>query len=84
MPALVVSAGVTMDERIRNLMRERGHNDLLLEVNDPDLSSKMVQVLQTLFTQMKFAKDREDRGEKLEGHGSNGDLPSTKCAGTLP
>ena len=25
MPALVPSAGITMDERIRNLMRERGH-----------------------------------------------------------
>ena len=28
----VVSAGVTMDERIRNLMRERGHQHLLLTV----------------------------------------------------
>ena len=26
MPALVPSAGVTMDERIRNLMQERGHS----------------------------------------------------------
>ena len=25
MPGLVPSAGITMDERIRNLMRERGH-----------------------------------------------------------
>ena len=25
MPALVPSAGITMDERIRNLMHERGH-----------------------------------------------------------
>ncbi len=29
MPAGVPSAGVTMDERIRNLMRERGHDHLL-------------------------------------------------------
>ena len=28
MPSLVASAGVTMDERIRNLMRERGHQHL--------------------------------------------------------
>jgi len=27
MPGLVPSAGITMDERIRNLMRERGHQD---------------------------------------------------------
>ena len=30
MPAGVPSAGVTMDERIRNLMRERGHEHLLM------------------------------------------------------
>src|ERR1700724_2544684 len=33
MPALVPSAGITMDERIRNLMRERGHHDLLMNVD---------------------------------------------------
>jgi len=45
MPALVPSAGITMDERIRNLMRERGQKDLLLEVDDPDLDDKLVDVL---------------------------------------
>ena len=30
MPGGVPSAGVTMDERIRNLMRERGHDHLLM------------------------------------------------------
>ena len=49
MPTLVASAGVTMDERIRNLMRERGHTDLLLEVDDPDLSLNLVIVLRKLF-----------------------------------
>ena len=48
MPALVASAGVTMDERIRNLMRERGHQDLLLEVDDPNLASKLVIILNKL------------------------------------
>ena len=38
MPGLVPSAGITMDERIRNLMNERGHKDLLMNVDDPDLS----------------------------------------------
>jgi hypothetical protein len=44
----VVSAGVTMDERIRNLMRERGHQHLLLTVEDPDLAPKLLQVMETL------------------------------------
>src|SRR5258708_33122718 len=37
MPAGGVSAGVTMDERIRNLLRERAHKHLLLNVDDPHL-----------------------------------------------
>ncbi len=48
MPAGVVSAGVTMDERIRNLMRERGHQHLLLTVDDPDLGPKLLQVMERL------------------------------------
>ncbi|MGB2678077.1 MAG: polysaccharide pyruvyl transferase family protein [Candidatus Acidiferrum sp.] len=51
MPAQVVSAGVTMDERIRNLMRERGHQHLLLTVDDPDLEPKLLQVMESLVTQ---------------------------------
>jgi polysaccharide pyruvyl transferase WcaK-like protein len=48
MPGLVPSAGVTMDERIRNLMRERGHEHLLLTVDDPELETKLVTVMDTL------------------------------------
>jgi len=48
MPAGVVSAGVTMDERIRNLMRERGHQHLLLTVEDPDLGPKLLEVMERL------------------------------------
>ncbi|HET9530334.1 MAG TPA: hypothetical protein VFQ92_08285, partial [Blastocatellia bacterium] len=48
MPTLVASAGVTMDERIRNLMRERGHNHLLLEVDDADLEDRLVEVMNRL------------------------------------
>ncbi len=48
MPALVPSAGVTMDERIRNLMHERGHDHLVAEVDDPDLGDKLVEMLKTL------------------------------------
>ena len=48
MPAGVVSAGVTMDERIRNLMRERGHQHLLVSVDDPDLGPKLLEVMECL------------------------------------
>jgi polysaccharide pyruvyl transferase WcaK-like protein len=48
MPALVPSAGVTMDERIRNLMQERGHNHLLLNVDDPSLGEKLIHILEAL------------------------------------
>jgi polysaccharide pyruvyl transferase WcaK-like protein len=48
MPALVPSAGITMDERIRNLMRERGHQDLLMTVDDPELEGKLLAALEKL------------------------------------
>jgi polysaccharide pyruvyl transferase WcaK-like protein len=51
MPALVPSAGITMDERIRNLMRERGHQDLLMNVDDPDLEPKLLGALEKLATE---------------------------------
>jgi polysaccharide pyruvyl transferase WcaK-like protein len=51
MPAGVPSAGVTMDERIRNLMRERGHEHLLMRVDEADLADKIVSALHTLDAQ---------------------------------
>ncbi|HTS12252.1 MAG TPA: polysaccharide pyruvyl transferase family protein [Candidatus Limnocylindrales bacterium] len=48
MPGGVPSAGVTMDERIRNLMRERGHDHLLARVDDPDLVDRIVASLRSL------------------------------------
>src|SRR5207253_3067402 len=51
MPGLVPSAGVTTDERIRNLMRERGHPDLLMNVDDPDLQDKLAVALEKLATE---------------------------------
>ena len=49
MPALVPSAGITMDERIRNLMVERGDEDLLLEVDSPTLEDDLADVLEQLW-----------------------------------
>jgi len=48
MPALVPSAGITMDERIRNLMRERGHQELLMNVDDADLEPRLLGALEKL------------------------------------
>ena len=63
MPSLVASAGVTMDERIRNLMRERGHQHLLLTVDDPELEPKLLQMMETL---VKEAEDvREGIGQTV-------------------
>jgi polysaccharide pyruvyl transferase WcaK-like protein len=51
MPALVPSAGITMDERIRNLMKDRGHEDLLMNVDDADLEPKLLAALEKLATE---------------------------------
>jgi len=57
MPALVPSAGVTMDERLRNLMRERGHEHLLLEVDDADLEEKLLLLLRRLLQEVESVRD---------------------------
>ncbi|MGA2420321.1 MAG: polysaccharide pyruvyl transferase family protein [Candidatus Acidiferrum sp.] len=57
MPSLVASAGVTMDERIRNLMRERGHAHLFLTVEDADLEPKLLQVMETLVAEADAVRD---------------------------
>lgn len=57
MPAGVPSAGVTMDERIRNLMRERGHDHLLARVDDPDLTDRIVSSLHSLDEQAEEIRD---------------------------
>jgi polysaccharide pyruvyl transferase WcaK-like protein len=57
MPSLVASAGVTMDERIRNLMRERGHEHLFLTVDDPDLEPKLLQMMEVLVREAESVRD---------------------------
>jgi polysaccharide pyruvyl transferase WcaK-like protein len=57
MPAGVPSAGVTMDERIRNLMRERGHQHLLMSVDEPGLADKIVAALHALDEQSEEIRD---------------------------
>lgn len=57
MPALVASAGVTMDERIRNLMHERGHQDLLLNVDDPNLEDRLFVIMGKLLKEHETIRD---------------------------
>ncbi|HIA03562.1 MAG TPA: hypothetical protein EYN66_16925 [Myxococcales bacterium] len=59
MPGQVASAGVTMDERIRNLMNDRNHPDLFLEVDDEDLGDKLLLVLRRLY------RDREQIADEI-------------------
>ena len=48
MPGLVPSAGITMDERIPNLMRDRGTPNLAMNCSDPQLASQVFETLQWL------------------------------------
>jgi polysaccharide pyruvyl transferase WcaK-like protein len=57
MPAGVPSAGVTMDERIGNLMRDRGHTHLLMKVDEPDLAEKIAGALRSLDEQEGEIRD---------------------------
>jgi polysaccharide pyruvyl transferase WcaK-like protein len=57
MPSLVASAGVTMDERIRNLMRERGHNHLCVSVDDPELGAKMLRMMDALVAEAESIRE---------------------------
>jgi polysaccharide pyruvyl transferase WcaK-like protein len=61
MSAGVPSAGVTMDERIRNLLCERGHERLLMEVDDSDLGEKVVSALQALDADADAIRDAMER-----------------------
>jgi polysaccharide pyruvyl transferase WcaK-like protein len=49
MPGGVPSIGVTMDERIHNLMCERGHTGLLFKVDDEDLDERLLPAMRSAF-----------------------------------
>lgn len=60
MPAAVPSIGVTMDERIRNLMSDRGQRELALEVDDPKLDEHLLVAMENTW------RDRESMPAKIE------------------
>jgi polysaccharide pyruvyl transferase WcaK-like protein len=57
MPALLPSAGVTMDERIANIMEERGHKHLLMNVADGDLEGRLLLAMEKLRTERESLAD---------------------------
>jgi polysaccharide pyruvyl transferase WcaK-like protein len=61
MPAGIPSAGVAMDERVRNLMRERGHDHLLMQVDDSNLADRIVEALRALDAQEDEVRDEMAR-----------------------
>jgi polysaccharide pyruvyl transferase WcaK-like protein len=63
MPGLLPSAGITMDERIRNLMNDRDHPHLFLEVDEDDLADKVAGVLERLDADSE--KIRDDIGRTI-------------------
>ncbi len=76
MPAGVPSAGVTMDERIRNLMRDRGHGHLLMRVDEPDLGDKIFVALRSLDAGADEIRDSmgADRRAQSAADGAHGRL----------
>jgi polysaccharide pyruvyl transferase WcaK-like protein len=56
MPGSVPSAGITMDERIPNLMADRGTPELALRVDQPDLADALLLTLRRLHTDSEGLK----------------------------
>jgi len=48
MPAQLVSGGITIDERIRNVMASRGHEHLYFEADDPEIEERTLTLLRRL------------------------------------
>jgi len=57
MPSLVPSAGIAMDERIRNLMQERGHENLMVSVDDDELEAKLIAAMERLRSDADSIRD---------------------------
>lgn len=48
MPVYIPSGGITMDERIANILNGRKDSNLIVRVDDPDLEEKIFQILKEL------------------------------------
>jgi polysaccharide pyruvyl transferase WcaK-like protein len=65
MPGLVVSSGITIDERIRNVMASRGHQHLFFEAGDPDIEERTFKLLRDM--DKEADKIREDIARTIPG-----------------
>ena len=74
MPAGVPAVGVTMDERIRNLLGDAGLSDLCVEVSSPDLQAQVTAGLDRLFTAPEPVRQalRKDVARQLRLMGTMG------------
>lgn len=70
----VPALGVTMDERIANLLAERGQEDLVLRVDDPDLGAQVSDGLTRLEAEhgRRAAEARASLPRQLEAMGRMG------------
>lgn len=74
MPAGVPAVGVTMDERIRNLLGDAGLSDLCIEVSAPDLEARVTAGLDRLFSDAAPVRQalRKDVARQLRLMGTMG------------
>ncbi|MFK7992342.1 MAG: polysaccharide pyruvyl transferase family protein [Sandaracinaceae bacterium] len=76
MPGLVASVGVTMDERIRNLMIDRGSPELAIEVDDPELDKNLLAAMEKVEAERDAVVDGIGRAvvDNLERMGRMGQI----------
>lgn len=60
-PANVPGIGITIDERILNLMCDRGYPDSVLTVDDPELSEKLLGLMQKISSEPPISKAETGR-----------------------
>lgn len=61
MAGRAISLGVTMDERIRNLMADRGTPELSIEVDAPDLGELLLERMERAWTEREALRDGIER-----------------------
>lgn len=86
MPGGVLSVGVSMDERIRNLMDDRGTPELCLAVDDPDLARGVARGLEAVSHEPELHQERMRRtvARNLERMGRMGMLLAGYVKDRLP
>jgi polysaccharide pyruvyl transferase WcaK-like protein len=57
MPGGVPSIGVTMDERIHNLLHDRKHRDLLFRVDDDDLAPRLLDAMRYAYAERERVRE---------------------------